>query len=142
MQKKSFPFLCTSVCISTFLKIVTLNAENVAFFPSVFSIKMLTQKFTNFDHFLKMHADMTAITIHSNKIVLKEVKGNYCFPLLEESKLWKTLKEMGIPDHLTHLLRNLCAGQEATIKNQTWNNRLVPNRKRSMSRLYIVTLLI
>ena len=29
---------------------------------------------------------------------------------------WKILKEMGIPDHLTCLLRNLCAGQEATVK--------------------------
>ena len=29
---------------------------------------------------------------------------------------WKILKEMGIPDHLTCLLRNLCAGQEATVR--------------------------
>ena len=58
----------------------------------------------------------------------------------DHNKLWKILKEMGIPDHLTCLLRNLYAGQEAT--DWTWNNRLVPNRKRSTSRLYIVTLLI
>ena len=32
------------------------------------------------------------------------------------NKLWKILKEMGIPDHLTCLLRNLCAGQEGTIR--------------------------
>ena len=32
------------------------------------------------------------------------------------NKLWKILKEMGIPDHLTSLLRNLYAGQEATVK--------------------------
>ena len=31
-------------------------------------------------------------------------------------KLWKILKEMGIPDHLTWLLRNLYAGQEATVR--------------------------
>ena len=31
-------------------------------------------------------------------------------------KLWKILKEMGIPDNLTHLLRNLYAGQEATVR--------------------------
>ena len=31
-------------------------------------------------------------------------------------KLWKILKEMGIPDHLTCLLRNLYAGQEATLR--------------------------
>ena len=62
------------------------------------------------------------------------------FDYVEHYKLWKILKEMGIPDHLTCLLRNLYAGQEATVR--TWNNRLVPNRKRSTSRLYIVTLLI
>ena len=32
------------------------------------------------------------------------------------STLWKILKEMGIPDHLTCLLRNLYAGQEATVR--------------------------
>ena len=32
------------------------------------------------------------------------------------TKLWKTLREMGIPDHLTCLLRNLYAGQEATVR--------------------------
>ena len=53
---------------------------------------------------------------------------------------WKILKEMGIPDRLTCLLRNLYAGQEAKFKT-TWDNRLVPDRKRSTSRLYTVTLL-
>ena len=35
---------------------------------------------------------------------------------VDHNKLWKILKEMGIPDHLTCLLRNLYAGQEATIR--------------------------
>ena len=35
---------------------------------------------------------------------------------MDPNKLWKILKEMGIPDHLTCLLRNLYAGQEATIR--------------------------
>jgi len=35
------------------------------------------------------------------------------FDCLDHNKLWKILKEMGIPDHLTCLLRNLYAGQEA-----------------------------
>ena len=52
------------------------------------------------------------------------------------------MKEMGISDHLTCVLRNLYAGQEATVRAGISNNRLVPNRKMSMSRLYIVTLLI
>ena len=61
---------------------------------------------------------------------------------VDHSKLWKILKEMGIPDHLTCLLRNLYAGQEATVRTGHGNNRLVPNRTKSTSRLYIVTLLI
>ena len=35
---------------------------------------------------------------------------------VDHNKLWKILKEMGIPDHLTCLLRNLYPGQEATVK--------------------------
>ena len=38
------------------------------------------------------------------------------FDLVDHNKLWKILKEMGIPDHLTCLLRNLYAGQEATVR--------------------------
>ena len=37
------------------------------------------------------------------------------FDCVDHKKLWKILKEMGIPDHLTCLLRNLCAGQEGTV---------------------------
>ena len=62
------------------------------------------------------------------------------FDCVDHKKLWKILKEMGIPEHLTCFLRNLYAGQEATVRTGQWNNRLVPNRKRSTSRLYIVTL--
>ena len=35
---------------------------------------------------------------------------------MDHNKLWKILQEMGIPDHLTCLLRNLYAGQEATVR--------------------------
>ena len=48
---------------------------------------------------------------------------NFCFTdyvkpfdCVDHNKLWKILKEMGIPDHLICLLRNLYAGQEATVK--------------------------
>ena len=63
------------------------------------------------------------------------------FDCVDHNKLWKILKEMRITDHMICLLRNLYAGQEATM-NWTWNKRLVPSRERRMSRLYIVTLLI
>ena len=38
------------------------------------------------------------------------------FDCVDHNQLWKILQEMGIPDHLTCLLRNLCAGQEATVR--------------------------
>ena len=40
------------------------------------------------------------------------------FDCVDHNKLWKILKEMGIPDHLTCLLRNLYAGQEATVRTK------------------------
>ena len=40
------------------------------------------------------------------------------FDCVYHNKLWKILKEMGIPDHLTCLLRNLYAGQEATVRTR------------------------
>ena len=40
------------------------------------------------------------------------------FDCVVHNKLWEALKEMGIPDHLTCLLRNLYAGQEATVRTQ------------------------
>ena len=38
------------------------------------------------------------------------------FDCIDQNKLWGILKEMGIPDHLTCLLRNLYAGQEETVR--------------------------
>ena len=55
----------------------------------------------------------------------REFRENICFCFIDyakafdcvdHNKLWKILKEMGIPDHLTCLLRNLYAGQEATVR--------------------------
>ena len=40
------------------------------------------------------------------------------FDCVDHNKLWKILKEMGIPDHLICILRNLCAGQEATVRTE------------------------
>ena len=39
------------------------------------------------------------------------------FDSVDQNKLWKILQEMGIPDHHNCLLRNLCAGQEATVRS-------------------------
>ena len=64
------------------------------------------------------------------------------FDCVDHNKLWKILKEMEIPDHLTGLLRNLHAGQEATVRTGHGTTRLVPKTKKNKSRLYIVTVLI
>ena len=42
------------------------------------------------------------------------------FDCVDHNKLWKILKEMGIPEHLTCLLRNLYAGQEAAVRTTDW----------------------
>ena len=64
------------------------------------------------------------------------------FDCVDHNTLWKILKKMGISDHLICFLRNLYAGQEATVRIEHGATALVPNRKRSTSRLYTVTLLI
>ena len=65
-------------------------------------------------------------TIHRITGIAREFQNNiyFCFidyakafDCVDHNKLWKTLQEMGIPDHLTCLLRNLYAGQEATARS-------------------------
>ena len=55
----------------------------------------------------------------------REFQKNFCFidyakafDYVDHNKLWKILQEMGMPDHLTCLLRNLYAGQEATVRTR------------------------
>ena len=55
----------------------------------------------------------------------REFQKNICFTdsakafdCVDHNKVWKILKEMGIPDHLTCPLRNLYAGQEATVRTE------------------------
>ena len=75
---------------------------------------------TNLDSILKINDNFAKIldwepiyiyVVSSN--VLDYAKAFYC---VDHKKLWKILKEMGIPDHLTCFLRKLYAGQEATVR--------------------------
>ena len=50
------------------------------------------------------------------KIYFCFIDYDKAFDCMDHNKLWKVIKEMGIPDHLTFLLRNLCAGQEETVR--------------------------
>ena len=63
------------------------------------------------------------------------------FDCVDHNKLWK-ISEMGIPDHLTCLLRNLYAGQGATVRSEHGTIDWFQIGERSTSRLYTVTLLI
>ena len=63
------------------------------------------------------------------------------FDCVDNNKLWKILQELGIPDYLTCLLRNLYAGQEAIIRTEHGTTGWFQT-ERSTSKLYIVTRLI
>ena len=69
--------------------------------------------------------EVTLATLHWSTEKAREFqKNNYLsfidyakpFDCVNHSKLWEILKEMGIPDHLTYLLRNLYAGEKATVR--------------------------
>ena len=64
------------------------------------------------------------------------------FDSVDHKTLWKILKDMEIPDHLTCLLRNLYVGQEATLRTGHGTVDWFQIRKGVMSKLYIATLLI
>ena len=64
------------------------------------------------------------------------------FHHVDHTKLWKILKEVGMSGHLTCLLRNLYAGQEATVRTGHGTTDWFQIGKRNTSRLYIVILLI
>ena len=53
---------------------------------------------------------------NNNNIYFCCIDNAKAFACMDHNKLWKILKEMGIPDHLTCLLRNLYAVQEATVR--------------------------
>ena len=63
------------------------------------------------------------------------------FDCMDHNKLWKILKDTGIPDHLTCLLRNLYVDQEATVRTNM-EQQTGPNWERSTPKLYVVTLLV
>ena len=55
---------------------------------------------------------------NSKKIYFCFIDYTNTFDCVDHNKLWEILQEMGIPDHLTCLLRNLYAGQEGTVRNR------------------------
>ena len=73
----------------------------------------------------------------------KKKKKAKAFDCVDHNKLWKILKQMGIPDHLICLLRNLYEGQETTVRTgHGTTDWCCSGLEKSTSRLYTVTLLI
>ena len=64
-------------------------------------------------HNFKIYTPFTVIVIYFCFIDYTKA-----FDCMDHNKLWEILKEMGIPDHLTCLLRNLYAGQEAAVRTR------------------------
>ena len=89
---------------------------------------MWTEKFQMFKLDLKMAEESEIKSLTSTGSQKKQENSripNFCFieyakvfDCMGCNKQWKILKEMGIPDHLTWLLRNLCSGQEATVRTE------------------------
>ena len=72
------------------------------------------------DQIAKLHWIIEKAREFQKNIYLCFIDYAKAFNCVDHNKLWKALKEMGIPDHITRLLRNLYAGQEATVR--TLNN--------------------
>ena len=63
----------------------------------------------------------TAAQLHSfHTLIISVIVFSYVVIFHDHNKLWIILKKMGILDHLTCLLRNLCAGQEAIVRTAHW----------------------
>ena len=78
----------------------------------------------------------------------QEFQKNICFidytkalDCVDHNKLWEILQEMGIPDHLTSLLRHLYASQEAIVKMEHGTTDWFQIEKGGILRLYIIILL-
>ena len=68
------------------------------------------------DHIANIHWIIKKAREFQKNIYFCFIDYAKAFDWVDHNELWKILKEMGIPDHLTCLLRNLYAGQEATVR--------------------------
>ena len=70
------------------------------------------------DQIASIHGIIEKAREFQKNIYLCFIDYTKAFDCVDHNKLWKILKEMGIPDHLNCLLRNLYAGQEATVRTE------------------------
>ena len=70
------------------------------------------------DQIAKIHWIIKKAGEYQKNIYFCFIDYTKVFDCVDHNKLWKILQEMGIPDYLTCLLTNLCAGQEATVRTR------------------------
>ena len=68
------------------------------------------------DQIANIHWIITKAKEFQKNVYFCFIDNAKAFDSVDHNKLWKILQEMGIPDHLTCLLRNLYVGQEATVR--------------------------
>ena len=78
--------------------------------------KLVLEKPEESDQISNIHWIMEKTREFQQNIYFCFIDYAKAFDCVDHNKLWKILKEMGIPDHLTCLLGNLYAGQEATLE--------------------------
>ena len=69
------------------------------------------------DQIANIHSIMEKVREFQKNVYFCFIDHAKAFDCVDYNQLWKILQEMGIPDHLTCLLRNLYAGQEATVRS-------------------------
>ena len=70
------------------------------------------------DQIANIHWIIVKARVFQENIYFCFIDHAKAFNCVDHHELWQILKEMGIPNHLTCLLRNLCAGQEATVRTR------------------------
>ena len=142
-----------AVSLSPCTLVLTTAFEVLRFWWQSSHFEILLQKFKGIEQSYNvlmsryLHAHFTQCYVYIGPVSRKhsrKTSTSASLITLKPLTVWSTtncgkfLKEMGMPDHLTCLLRNLYAGQEATVRT----GRGITDWERSTSRLYIVTLLI
>ena len=94
----------------------TYHIENIKYVQILYVINAWIKYFLTTDQIANMRWITKKAREFQKNIYFCFIDYAKAFDCVDHNKLWKILREMGIPDHLTCLLRNLYAGQEATVR--------------------------
>ena len=109
---------CQTPWSSSLLKVVYLNSPSLSFLVYQMRIWIISSSSRDEIMLARLLAHSKPTKKFHKNIYFCFIDYSKAFDCVDHNKLWKLLKEMVIPDHLTCLLRNLCAGQEATFRTR------------------------